>query len=160
MLLLACALDAAEPDPRVRPGASFVVEFPDLQVDRQGRPAQMEVRIPGDYRADGVYPLIAWMTGGGGNFRAGGADQLVDTSRFVRVGLPFPKGANNPRQGNMVGDFPTMWAYHRQMLAKLEELVPNIHPRMRIAAGFSNGARRSSCIAHSTTSVLTPAPWP
>ncbi len=80
------------------------------------------------------------MAGGDGGSDPGPATTLVDAGKFICVGLPFPMGCTNPRQANLVGNFPAMWAYHRTMLAELERLVPNISQRLRVVVGFSNGA--------------------
>ena len=53
--------------------------------------------------------------------------------------MPYPKGANNPGQANMVGNFPVMWRYHKAMLEELHRVIPNINLDFRVLAGFSNG---------------------
>ena len=118
---------AAEPDPRVQPGASFTISFPELAKDRHGNETQIEVRIPTNYSPNRLVPLLAWMGGGDGDNKGRTSEALVDKTTFVRIGLPFPKGANNPGQSNMVGNFPVMWEYYKAILARLETTIPNIH---------------------------------
>ena len=131
---------AGKPDERVAPGASFFLEFPNLPKDRHGEATKMQVRIPARYDAANKYPLIIWMGGGDGGNTIGSCPALVDSDEFICAGLPFPKGASNPRQANMVGDFRKIWKYHQPMLEELYRAVPNIDKRLRIIGGFSNGA--------------------
>lgn len=127
-------------DERVKPGATFFIEFPKLTVDRHGEPTKMQVRIPAGYDPAKKYPLIVWMGGSDGGNTTGSGPSLVDDTLFVCAGLPFPKGANNASQSNMVGDFKKIWAYHKPMLEELHRVVPNLDTRLRIVSGFSNGA--------------------
>lgn len=127
-------------DERVKPGATFFLEFPDLAPDRHDAPTKMQVAIPATYDRTKKVPLVVWMEGGDGGNTGGTAQAIVDNAQFVCVGLPYPKGANNPNQANMVGDFKTIWKYHKTMLDELNKVVPNIDPRLRIVGGFSNGA--------------------
>jgi dienelactone hydrolase len=127
-------------DPRVRPGATFEVEFPELPKTRSGKVSSIRVKIPSGYTPEKLFPLIAWMGGADGGSDPGPGAALVDAGKFICVGLPFPVGCNNPRQANMVGDFQAMWDYHQTMLEELERLIPNISPAFRVVAGFSNGA--------------------
>ena len=129
-----------KPDERVKPGAVFFLEFPSLPKDRHGELTKMQVRIPARYDTDRKYPLIIWMGGSDGANTIGSCSALVDQDDFICAGLPFPKGANNPRQANMVGDFRKIWKYHQPMLEELNRAVPNIDTRLRIIGGFSNGA--------------------
>ncbi len=58
---------------------------------------------------------------------------------FVLAGLPYPKGANNPGQSNMVGDYETVWEFHRTMIDRIYEKIPNLKKEWSIISGFSNG---------------------
>ncbi len=58
---------------------------------------------------------------------------------FVLAGLPYPKGANNPGQSNMVGDYETVWEFHRTMIDHIYEKIPNLKKEWSIISGFSNG---------------------
>jgi len=131
------AAEAPKADPRVTPGAPFELVLPDLPETRRGKPARIRVRVPKNYSLSRVYPLVVWMHGGDGG--VGLRTGLADPERFVHAALPYPKGADNPRQKNMVGDFPAMWQYHVQLLQELHRAVPNISPALRVLAGFSNG---------------------
>ncbi len=128
---------AAGADPRVKPGESFYLEFPRMPKDRYDKLARMQVCIPKDYDPRKLYPLYAWM--GGADGTSGPDTTLVNPDLYIRIGLPFPKGANNPQQSNMVGRYPVIWQYHKAMLDELLRVVPNISPGLRIIGGFSNG---------------------
>ncbi|MCX6910643.1 MAG: hypothetical protein NTY01_21740 [Verrucomicrobia bacterium] len=127
-------------DERVKLGAVFFLEFPDLPKDRRGELTKMQVRIPARYDAARKYPLIIWMGGSDGGNTTGSCSALVEPDDFICAGLPYPKGASNPKQDNMVGDFKKIWKYHHTMLEALHRTVPNIDMRLRIIGGFSNGA--------------------
>jgi len=129
----------AAPDPRVKPGAKFFLEFPNLPKTRTGDVSKMQVILPKSYDLKKQYPMIAWLSGGDGGPGFGGG-AIIDPNTFVCVGLPFMKGATSRVQGNMVGDFAHLWPYHRYMLDELHRIVPNITPYLRVIAGFSNGA--------------------
>ncbi len=122
---------------QVAPGASLKFEFPELTVDRRGQAAAANVTLPSDYEATKKYPLVAWLAGGeGGNMPN---KSFLPAGDFILVGLPYPKGANNPAQANMVGDYAKVWAYHRFMLDEIAKVLPNIDKAHSIVAGFSNG---------------------
>lgn len=127
-------------NPNLKPGEVLNIEFPDLGPDRRGNVTKMQVRIPDNYTTDKLFPMAVWLGGGSGGAHSNGVASLVDRRDFVLVGLPYPKGANDRYQATMVGNFPYIWRYHEQMLAALQKLVPNINPRFRMVAGFSNGA--------------------
>ena len=124
---------------QVAPGKSVDLYFPELSVDRTGAPARMRVRLPDRYSPEGTYPLIVWLGGGSGKPNLGPPMRLVDRKEWVVVSLPYPRGANDRYQSNMVGNFPRIWRYHRVMLVELLRRVPNISPNMRYVVGFSNG---------------------
>ena len=133
-----------KPDESVKPSARFTIDFPDLEPDRKGTPAQVGVSIPPDYDPAKPAPIFIWMSGGDGANGPTNAG-VVDSDKFILVGLPFPKGANNPGQANMVGDFDTIWDdYHQPMLTEVFKRIPNIDRNLSIVGGFSNGAH---CIA-------------
>lgn len=136
--------DFPEPHPDVKAGASLTLEFPQLAPDRNGNPTKVGVRIPSSYDPKVAMPLFVWMGGGQGSSSAT-TSGIVSGDRFITAGLPFPKGANNPNQSNMVGDFDTIWEdYHLPILTELFARIPNIDRRLCILGGFSNGAH---CIA-------------
>jgi len=121
----------------VAPGASLKFDFPELTVDRYGAMAACHLTLPADYDAKRKYPLVVWLGGGeGGNTPN---KSFLPEGDFIVVGLPYPKGANNPAQANMVGDYAKVWTYHRFMLDEIAQLIPNIDKSHSIIAGFSNG---------------------
>ncbi len=122
----------------VAPGASLKFDFPELTVDRKGAMAACHLKLPADYDAAKKYPLVVWLGGGEGGNQPSGA--FLPAGDFILVGLPYPKGANNPSQANMVGDYAKVWAYHRFMLEEIAKVIPNIDKSRSIIAGFSNGA--------------------
>ena len=140
----ATATAVAKPIPRtelkaqVAPGASLKFDFPELTVDRKGALAACHLTLPAGYEAAKKYPLVVWLGGGeGGNTPSG---SFLPEGDFILVGLPYPKGANNPAQANMVGDYAKVWAYQRFMLDEIAKVIPNIDKSHSIIAGFSNGA--------------------
>ena len=122
----------------VAPGASLKFDFPELTVDRKGAMAACHLKLPADYDAAKKYPLVVWLGGGEGGNQPSGA--FLPAGDFILVGLPYPKGANNPAQANMVGDYAKVWAYHRFMLEEIAQVIPNLDKPRSIIAGFSNGA--------------------
>jgi hypothetical protein len=121
----------------VAPGASLKFDFPELTVDRKGAMAACHLTLPAGFEAGKKYPLVAWLGGGeGGNNPSG---SFLPECDFILVGLPYPKGANNPTQANMVGDYAKVWAYQRFMLDEIAKVIPNIDKSHSIIAGFSNG---------------------
>lgn len=140
----ATATPAAKPVPRtelkaqVAPGATLRFDFPELTVDRKGALAACHVTLPVGYEAAEKYPLVAWLGGGAGGNQPSGT--FLPAGDFILVGLPYPQGANNPSQANMVGDYAKVWAYQRRMLEEIAKVIPNIDKSRSIIAGFSNGA--------------------
>jgi len=134
---------AAKPSPRaelksqVAPGAALKFEFPELTVDRKGARAECNLVLPANYEPTKKYPLVAWLGGGEGGNQPN--KSFLPEGDFILVGLPYPKGANNPAQASMVGDYAKVWAYHRFMLEEVAKVVPNIDKACSIIAGFSNG---------------------
>ena len=132
------AIPRTELKASVAPGATLKFDFPELTVDRHGAMAACNVKLPAGYEAGKKYPLVAWLGGGeGGNNPSG---SFLPEGDFILVGLPYPKGANNPVQANMVGDFAKIWTYQRFMLDEIAKVIPNIDKSHSIIAGFSNGA--------------------
>ncbi len=131
------AVPRAEVKAQVAPGASLKFDFPELTVDRKGAMAACNVTLPADYGAAKKYPMVVWLGGGeGGNTPS---KAFLPEGDFILVGLPYPKGANNPTQANMVGDYAKVWTYQRFMLDEIAKVIPNIDKPHSIIAGFSNG---------------------
>lgn len=122
----------------VKPGSTLVLEFPDLPKDRRDQPTSCTVRLPQGYDGVKKFPLVIWMSGGDGGNTPSSA--FLPDGDFVTAGLPFLKGANNPNQASMVGDFDKLWDYHRTMINKIHERIPNLDKKTSIIGGFSNGA--------------------
>jgi hypothetical protein len=131
------AVPRTELKTRVAPGASLKFDFPELDVDRHGVMAACHLTLPASYDAARKYPLVAWLGGGEGGNQPNGS--FLPAGDFILVGLPYPKGANNPIQANMVGDYAKVWAFHRFMLEEIAKVVPNIDRSRSVIAGFSNG---------------------
>jgi len=131
------AVPRTELKAQVASGAALKFDFPELTVDRKGAMAACHLTLPADYEATKKYPLVVWLGGGeGGNTPS---KAFLPEGDFILVGLPYPKGANNPAQANMVGDYAKVWAYHRFMLEEIAKVIPNIDKSRSIIAGFSNG---------------------
>lgn len=122
---------------QIAPGATLKFDFPELTVDRKGALAACHLKFPANYVATKSYPLVVWLGGGEGGNQPNGS--FLPAGDFVLVGLPYPKGANNPKQANMVGDYGKVWAYHRFMLEEIAKVIPNLDRSRSIIAGFSNG---------------------
>jgi acyl-CoA-binding protein len=152
LALLACASLAAADKPaavteaavsrtellaQVTPGATLRFDFPELTVDRKGARAACHLKLPANYDAAKKYPLVVWLGGGEGSNQPNGS--FLPAGDFILVGLPYPKGANNPKQANMVGEYGKVWAYHRFMLEEIAKVIPNLDRSRSIIAGFSNG---------------------
>ena len=131
------AVPRTELKAQVAPGASLKFDFPELTVDRHGALAACHLTLPAGYEAAKKYPLVVWLGGGEGGNQPNGA--FLPTGDFILVGLPYPKGANNPAQANMVGDYAKVWTYQRFMLDEIAKVIPNIDKSHSIIAGFSNG---------------------
>lgn len=138
------------PDPRVKPKAEIYVPFPELGQSRTAdEPMAMRIRIPASYSPDRPVPLIVWLAGGDGNSRFNTAEALVNEEDFVLVGMNYPASIPEPQYATVQGKIDQIWALHEKMLAKLQDMIPNLDPRMRVIVGFSNGAHViGGCLAH------------
>lgn len=134
------ALDANfEFDSRIRPGAQFALEFPELCVDRRGQVAAALVRIPERFDPALEFPMAVWLAGGEGNKVPSEAGKLVDPTRFVLVGLPYPESSRGTPGSVYLSNFEVVRVYHAQMLAQIASLIPNLSRDARLLGGFSNG---------------------
>lgn len=127
-------------DPRLKPGATVTLSFPDLPKDHNGEAAACNVRIPESFDPAKPVPLLVWIGGGKGSNQPGGGFSLVDKSQYVIAGLPYPDTAPSPNKAMGEGKMDLILDYQQTMLAELVKLVPNIDPEVRVVAGFSNGA--------------------
>ena len=131
------AVPRTELKAQVAPGAWLKFDFPELSVDRYGAMAACKLTLPANYDATKKYPLVAWLGGGDGTNSP--KSSFLPEGDFIVVGLPYPKGASNPIQANMVGDYAKVWNYQRFMLDEIAKVIPNIDKSHSIIAGFSNG---------------------
>lgn len=132
------AVPSAAEDPDLKPGGTFKLDFPDLTVDRKDAPASCQVRLPASYAPGKPLSLVIWLAGGDGGNSPN--TSFLPEGDFVAAGLPYPKGANNPGQANMVGDYEAVWDYHRVMIEAILKKVPGIDKSRSLIGGFSNGA--------------------
>ena len=129
-----------QPDPSVKPKAELYLTFPELGQSRSNEPMAMHVRIPENYRPDRPVPLIVWLAGGDGSSWFHEAEQLVNPQDFVMVGMNYPLSLPVPMIASPHGEIGRIWEIQEKMLVKLVQMVPNLDPRLRVVAGFSNGA--------------------
>lgn len=120
-------------------GTVLTLSFPELGPMHHGLLSACEVSVPKAFDPARPVPLLVWFGGGNGSHRVEGAHDVVDFDRFVVVALPYPEG-RGPRVAAEELRVHEHWDYHRVMLARVDKLLPNLDPRLRIAAGTSNGA--------------------
>lgn len=128
------------PDPRVQPGAIVTLAFPDLPADQNGEPASCQIRIPDNFEARKPVPLLVWINGGKGSNAPGGGLPMIDPANFAVAALPYPGNNPTPRDALTEGKIGAIFDYHKPMLEEIRKLLPNLDERIRIVAGFSNGA--------------------
>lgn len=127
-------------DERVSPGAIVDLTFPDLPADQNGEAATCKVRIPDNYDPAKPVPLLVWINGGKGSNAPGGGLPMVDLKNFAVAALPYPGNNPTPRDALNEEKIGPIFDYHRPMLEEIRKLLPNLDEKVRIAAGFSNGA--------------------
>jgi hypothetical protein len=100
-------------------------------------------------------PLLVWLAGGDGNDRFNAAMDLVNPEDFVLVGLNYPADpVSEPRIAARTGHIDQVWGYEEKMLARLQDMIPNIDPRLRVVVGFSNGAHIiGGCLAQQVEGI-------
>jgi predicted peptidase len=155
---LSLTASAADTRPRLAPGTSFAVEFPELPPtffaisQKKDAKAQMTVFLPKDYDASRKFPLLVFLNGGDGG--AGGnpgvARAITEEQGCICVNMPLFKAVDPKASGGnyivRADDGKYMWPFFRQMLTKLDERVPNIDPDRRVLGGFSNGAHATAAL--------------
>jgi hypothetical protein len=160
-VVLAClSIPAAggEPDPRVKPGADFRVQFPDLPKTLNADIAEMHLMIPNDYDPETKHPIFLWMNGNKGHPGAWTAASITERKKFICVSFPLFKektanGATVSSVGEIyfrMSDAPFMWEQLKIMIDRLNEMVPNINWDISISGGFSNGAHATAQMANNT----------
>lgn len=148
--------------PQLGPGRWFTITFPDMPptlfalLNKRTDPAQMTVFLPRNYDAQRKHPLLILLNGsdGGNASNPGLARMLTEEQDFICVALPLFKVNIDPASPDNApplmiirgGDGPYSWALYKTMLAKLDEVVPNIDPAHRILGGFSNGAHATAAL--------------
>lgn len=120
-------------------GEVLTLRFPELGPMHDRMSSMCEVSVPKTYDRDRPAPLLVWFGGGRGSHSVGGAKTLADFDRFVVVAFPYPEG-RDPRIAAEELRVEEHWDYHRVMLERVHAIFPNLDPRLRIAAGTSNGA--------------------
>lgn len=163
MALSVAKASAAQPAPKLAPGKTFTVQFPEMPATYQAMAqkkdvkAQMTVYLPTNYDPARKYPLFIFLEGGSGGTggNPGIARALTEGRDFICASMPLFKaslaavnGPQGPRPGIVVNtaDGKYMWPFFKTMLDKLEALVPNIDPAHRILGGFSNGAHATAAL--------------
>ena len=148
--------------PQLAPGRWFTIPFPDMPPtlfalwNRKTDPAQMTVFLPRNYDLQRKHPLLILLNGGdGGNAsNPGMARTLSEEQDFICVALPLFKVSLDPAAPDNApplmivrgGDGRYAWPFYKTMLAKLDEVVPNVDPARRILGGFSNGAHATAAL--------------
>jgi hypothetical protein len=131
-------IQGSTPDPRVKPGQSFIIAFPGLPQTLAKKPSELHVFIPRKYDPARKHPLFLWLNGNDGP--PGINTGPVGEDSFVVASLPLYK--INPAEGLLLKneDARYIWSCWKPMLAELERVVPNLNPEIRVVGGFSNGA--------------------
>lgn len=157
------ALQPAQTVARPAPGSTLTVQFPEMPptfydvYEQKDVKAQMTVFLPRNYDLTRKHPLFVFLNGGDGGIGAnpGVARAVTEEQDFVCVSVPLFKAvdykvarANTGGPGFIVTDPDgrRMWPLFRTMLAKLDELVPNLDRTHRVLGGFSNGAHATSAL--------------
>ncbi|MGE5294536.1 MAG: hypothetical protein ACM3VT_06890 [Solirubrobacterales bacterium] len=147
----------AEPATQLAPGRTVTIQFPEMPPtfytvqQKKDIKAQMTIFLPTNYDPAKKFPLLIFLNGGdGGDGRdLGVARSLSEDKDFVCVSMPLFKQGDPNAPGNYVmnaKDGRYMWPFFKTMLAKLDEVVPNIDPAHRILGGFSNGAHATAAL--------------
>ncbi len=162
LLLWATPLCADDAVPRLVPGQTFSIRFPEMPVtfaellDKKGVEPMMTVFLPRNYDRQRKHPLLIFLGGGGGSRGQNPtvARKLTEETDFICVDLPlFKEKLDPPATGNGTSrliiqgsDGKFMWSFYQTMLAKLEAAVPNIDPARRVLGGSSNGAHATAAL--------------
>src|ERR1017187_6054236 len=127
---------AAEPAPKLTPGSTFTITFPDMPLTFYDRSedkdmkARMTVFLPRNFDHARKYPLLVFLNGGDGGPGAnpGVARGLSEEKDFVCVSVPLFKASDPKSPGGYLFQDPDArytWPFFQTMLAKLEAVVPN-----------------------------------
>ena len=127
-------------DPRVKPGASFVEQFPELGPAMSADKTEAEIYIPTDYSLDRKFPLLVYFWEANGDSSVAEAKDITNGKRFVCAALPYKLMLDeNGKRIERAHNIP--WPYFQTILARVEALVPNINPRKRACVGYSRGGQ-------------------
>ncbi len=149
---------SAETTPTLAPGQPCTIQFPEMPptfynlAQTNNLKAQMTVLLPKNFDSTKKHPLLIFLNGGDGGSGAdlGVARSLTQQKDFICVSMPLFKSTNAPFTGNgyvmNTDDGKYMWPFFKTMLAKLDELVPNIDPARQVLGGFSNGAHATAAL--------------
>ncbi len=148
---------AAEPETKLVPGRTVTIQFSEMPptfyavYQKKDTKAQMTMFLPTNYDPGKKFPLLIFLNGGDGGTGSelGVARSLCQGKDFVCVSVPlFKKGDPNAPGGYVMNaeDGRYMWPLFKTMLAKLDEVIPNIDPAHRVFGGFSNGAHATAAL--------------
>jgi len=159
VLLLTSGLLAAAPT--LTPGGTLTIPFPEMpptfyaQSQKKTVPVQMTIALPGNYDPTKKHPLLVFLNGGdGGNGgNPGVARALSEGKDFICVSVPLFKAAGG---SNIMGpdDGRYMWPFFKTMMARLDEVVPNIDSAHRVLGGFSNGAHATAALLDASEGLI------
>jgi polyhydroxybutyrate depolymerase len=138
----------------VGPGKLVRVTFPGMPTawaDAQAKrdvPPMMSIYLPTNYDAARKHPLLIFLNGGYGGVTTNPAvaRALSEEKDFVCVSLPLYKAEGTGGLIVQGADGKLAWSAYKVMLAKLEELVPNIDMAHCMIGGFSNGAHMTAAL--------------
>jgi hypothetical protein len=164
---VAMGAPAVELAPKLVPGSTLTITFPEMPPTlyamhaRKDVTAQMSVFIPRNYDPARKHPLLVFLNGwdGGPADNPGVARSLAEEKDFVCVSVPLFKATDPKAPGGEIimrdADARYMWPFFKTMMAKLDELVPNIDSRHRILGGFSNGAHATAGLIDESGGEIT-----
>jgi predicted peptidase len=156
-VLAASSTLLAEPSTKLAPGSTVTVQFPEMPPtfcavhQKKDMKAQMTIFLPMNYEPGKRFPLLIFLNGGDGGTGSelGVARSLCQGKDLVCVSMPLFKKGDPSAPGAYVmnsEDGRYMWPFFKTMLAKLDEVVPNLDPAHRVLGGFSNGAHATAAL--------------
>jgi predicted esterase len=135
-------------DSRITAGNRFQVEFDEFPKTLVDTKSDIWIYIPTDYDPAKKHPLFLWLGEAKGHHQD--RRNLVDGKNFICVSFPLYRKTGPVAEGVSAetvkrihlseDDAELIWPIYKKMIAKVEELVPNIDPNIRLVGGFSNGA--------------------
>lgn len=146
-------------DSRVTAGNRFVEEFDDFPTTLANTKSDIWIYIPTDYDPTKKHPLFLWLGEAKGHHQD--RRNLVDGKKFICVSFPLYRKTGPVAEGVSAetvkrihlseDDWELIWPIYKKMIAKVEELVPNIDPNIRFVGGFSNGAHCMAILLNNTS---------